>query len=291
MYHAPAWHPHHIMQPGQITDDTGQVLAIAHAYTQDGVLTADAVARHLLLWAEQAGETLPVIIGPSTRQALEKLKQGISPRITGEKGTTNGAAYRAVVVGLVNHAQPDRLLEQVVEACLPTHGTTVAISGAAAVGFAVAAAMLEKNTLSDIFDAACLGARLGREQGVWHWGTPLEKRIELAVLLVNKSGSPESAMADLYNYVGVDMLVAESVAAAFGVIKLADGDPMKAIQYGANIGGDTDTIAAIAGAVCGAYRGISTLDKGMITRLEEVNHLDLELEATRLMQIIQSRKT
>ncbi|TLN23460.1 ADP-ribosylglycohydrolase family protein, partial [bacterium] len=28
---APAWHPHHILRAGQVTDDTGQALAIAHA--------------------------------------------------------------------------------------------------------------------------------------------------------------------------------------------------------------------------------------------------------------------
>jgi ADP-ribosylglycohydrolase len=288
---APVWHPHHILATGQITDDTGQVLAVAHAYADDGSLTAESVARHLILWADQAGDALPVILGPSTRQALEKLRGGASPQETGKNGTTNGAAYRAIVVGLVNYNRIEKLLSQVVETCLPTHGTSVAISGAAAVGYAVSAAMKKDNRIDDIIVAACRGATKGRNFGKWHWGTPLEKRIELACSLIDNSSSVEQALIDLYNYVGVDMLVAESVAVAIGLVKLADGDPMKAVRYGANIGGDTDTIAAIAGAICGAYSGIGAFDADMIRQLETVNHFDLQKEATRIESIIQNRNT
>jgi ADP-ribosylglycohydrolase len=287
---APVWHPHHILAPGQITDDTGQVLAVAHAYGEDGSLTADSVARHLILWADQAGDALPVILGPSTRQALEKLRSGASPQETGEKGTTNGAAYRAIVVGLVNYNQTEKLLSQVVETCLPTHGTSVAISGAAAVGYAISAAMKSENRVEEIISAACCGATKGRNFGKWHWGTPLEKRIELACSLIDKSLSAGQALEDLYSYVGVDMLVAESVATAIGLVKLANGNPMKAVRYGANIGGDTDTIAAIAGAICGAYSGIDAFDADMIKQLEIVNHFDLKQEAARIESIIHNRK-
>ena len=283
---AASWHPHHIMLPGSITDDTGQALAIAHAISEDGNLTAESVAWHLLKWADEAREALPVILGPSTRKALDRLREGDSPRLTGANGTTNGAAFRAVPVGLVNFDQRDRLLEQIVEACLPTHGTTTAISGAAAVGFAVSAAIREENSVDDVIAAACEGATQGREFGKWHWATPLEKRIELAMKIVASAGNPAQVLADLYTYVGVDMLVAESVAAVFGVIKLADGDPVKAMQYGANIGGDTDTIAAIAGAICGAIHGISPFDTEMLAQVEKVNQLNLEAEADRLESII-----
>ena len=286
---APAWHPHHALLPGQVTDDTGQVLAVAHALDTHGQTTAEDVATQLLGWAGQVGETLAVIIGPSTRRALARLANGESPRLTGQGGTTNGAAYRAVIPGLVNFACPEQILPQVVEVCLPTHGTTVAISGAAAIAFAIARALSEVPTLVGILEAAENGARVGREQGTWAWGTPLEKRIELAVRLVAENPQPEFALSALADYVGTDMLVAESVACAFGVMALANGDPMKAIQYGANLGGDTDTIAALAGAVCGAWRGIDSIDRDMLSKVEGINHMDLSAEAARLVNMINSR--
>ncbi len=283
---APAWHPHHVLQPGQITDDTGQALAVAHALGADGQTTAEEVARYLLKWAGQAGDTLAVVIGPSTRQALERLRNGESPRLTGQGGTTNGAAYRAVIPGLVNYAHPERILPQVVEVCLPTHGTTVAISGAAAIAFAIAQALSETPTLEEILEAAKTGARSGREHGAWAWGTPLEKRIELAVRLVAENPQPEAALSTLADYVGTGMLVAESVACAFGLVALSNGDPMKAIQYGANLGGDTDTIAALAGAVCGAWKGAAGIDRDMLSQVERINQIDLAAEAARLVSMI-----
>jgi ADP-ribosylglycohydrolase len=44
----------------------------------------------------------------------------------------------------------------------------------------------------------------------------------------------------------------ETVPAAAGLACLAGGDPRTAVEYGANFGRDTDTIATMAGAMCGA---------------------------------------
>jgi hypothetical protein len=44
----------------------------------------------------------------------------------------------------------------------------------------------------------------------------------------------------------------ETVPAAFALALLADGDVRTAVEYAANFGRDTDTIASMAGALCGA---------------------------------------
>ncbi|MFD6697920.1 MULTISPECIES: ADP-ribosylglycohydrolase family protein [unclassified Microbacterium] len=44
----------------------------------------------------------------------------------------------------------------------------------------------------------------------------------------------------------------ETVPAAFALAILADGDARTAVEYGANFGRDADTIACMAGAMCGA---------------------------------------
>ncbi len=286
---APHWHFHQTMQPGQITDDTGQTLALAHAYAVDGKLSTAAVAREMLKWADSQGKFLDQVLGPSTKVALEALRRGEEPEKTGIQGKTNGASYRAVVVGLLNHRQPERLIQDVVTACLPTHGTTAAISGAMSVAMAVAEACQENATLESILAAGKQGAVEGRKHGAWAWNTPLEKRIELAERIVKENNEPKAALRVLYEYVGVDITVSESVAAAFGVALLAHGNPMKAVVYGANIGGDTDTIAAIAGAICGAWKGIHAIDSGILSTIENVNGLALAAEADRLVQVEKER--
>jgi ADP-ribosylglycohydrolase len=118
------------------------------------------------------------------------------------------------------------------------------------------------------------------------WSTPLAGRIELAEQLVNRANGEASALRAIHDYVGVDMLVSESVAAAIGIVLLARGDPMKAVRFSANVGGDTDTIGAIAGQVCGAWQGLEAVDERMMKQVEEVNHLNLQEESRRIEDML-----
>lgn len=288
---APPWHPHSPLIPGIVTDDTGQTLAVARAYTNEGKLNADSVTRELILWADQIGEdNLSLIIGPSTQRALEQLRHGVSPEISGKTGFTNGAAMRASVVGLVNAGQFIGAVADAEQASLPTHGTCIAIAGAAAVACAVAEAVSIGATLKTILDAGKEGAFQGGKLGEWKWGTKLESRIILAEQLVHQAKTEQQAIRNLYDFVGVDMLVAESVATAFGVILLAKGDPMHAAFLAVNMGGDTDTIAAIACAICGAWKGYEALDQALLAQIEQINKLNLSFEAKRLTDIIQVKQ-
>ncbi len=45
----------------------------------------------------------------------------------------------------------------------------------------------------------------------------------------------------------------ETIPATLAICQLAGGDPWKAVTYGANFGRDADTIACMAGYVCGAF--------------------------------------
>ena len=75
--------------------------------------------------------------------------------------------------------------------------------------------------------------------------------------------------------VGVGLDPAESVASAIGVVVAARGEPMPAILAGINLGGDTDTIASLAGGICGAMRGAREIDARQLAFVESVNQLDL----------------
>ena len=280
---APAWHPHVALPLGSITDDTGQALALAEVYLRDGRMTAEAAGRALLEWAEGCGEQLALVMGPSTRRALEVLRAGADPRQSGRKGKTNGAAMRVAPVGIVQAGSLEAAVADTIEACLPTHGTTLAISGAAAVACAVAEAMRNDPSLDDVLEAAMEGAVRGREHGAWTWTPPLETRIGLAIQQVRSAEDDAGALQALYGVVGVDMLVTESIPTALGLVVLAAGDPMRAVRYAANLGGDSDTIGAIAGAICGAWKGSDALDGAMVAQVEGVNRLDLETVARGLV--------
>jgi len=286
----PDWHPRAALGRGRVTDDTEQALALAEVYLRDGQVRAEAVAQAVLDWAAAQREHLALYLGPSTRRALDALRAGESPRQSGRQGKTNGAAMRIAPVGIVNAGNLEGALLDTVEACLPTHGTTLAISGAAAVACAVAEAMRNDATLEAVLKAAMEGALRGRQHGDWAWTPPLELRIALAVRLVHEAESEAEALQALYDYVGVDMLVAESIPTAFGLVALAEGDPMRAVHYAANIGGDTDTIGAIAGAICGALRGIRAVDRALLAEVEQVNGLDLETVARGLVAVGRARR-
>lgn len=267
-------HPRAGCPAGTVTDDTGQALAVLETYLQERQFTSAAFVPHLLAWADRQGAALERMIGPSTRAALEKLRAGAGPLEAGAAGRTNGAAMRAAVVGLFHPGDFEGALRDAELCSLPTHGTNLAIAGAAAAACAVSTALVDGAALADVIEAGRLGAERGERLGRIQCGASLARRIELAVRLVEQSARPDEAMRKLYGVVGTDLTTAESVASAFGIVRLSEGDPQKAVVYGANIGGDTDTIAAIAGAVCGAISGISTFDPHMVAEVEAVNRID-----------------
>lgn len=287
---APVWHPHNALPPGRVTDDTEQALALVGVYLRDGRMSAEAVAQAMLEWADAQGEHLALYLGPSTRQALEALRAGADPRESGRTGKTNGAAMRVAPVGIVCAGDFEGALADAVKASLPTHGTTLALSAAAAVACAVAEAVREDVTLDDVLEAGMGGAVRGREFGAWVWTPPLEKRIELAWRLVSQAENEDEAVQSLYDYSGVDLTVTESVPTAFGLVALAEGDPMRAVRHAANIGGDTDTIGAIAGAICGALQGIEAVDRALLAQVERVNGLNLATTAQGLVHVGSARR-
>ncbi|MCK7522986.1 MAG: ADP-ribosylglycohydrolase family protein [Ignavibacteriales bacterium] len=59
----------------------------------------------------------------------------------------------------------------------------------------------------------------------------------------------------------------EAVGLAFGIIAAARGKFEDAVLGAVNIGRDTDTIAAIAGAICGALHGINVIPERWINRI------------------------
>ncbi|WP_428955883.1 ADP-ribosylglycohydrolase family protein [Streptomyces sp. cg35] len=267
------------MPAGSVTDDTDQAVIVARLIVEGGGhVDPLRFAGELLAWEkEMKAKGSFDLLGPSTKAALDAVARGTDPKEAGKYGTTNGAAMRVTPVGIAfSYAadDPDPFLDRVVESCQVTHDTTVGIAGAAAVAAAVSTGVAG-GSLDDAFDAAIAASAAGARRGHWIAGASISARIGWARELV--AGLDEATALDRIDaLVGTSVAGQESVPAAFAVLALTGGDPWRSALLAANLGGDSDTIGAIAGAIAGSVRGLGALPATAVRTLREVNQLELE---------------
>lgn len=285
---APEGHlTHQGMPAGCVTDDTGQTLAVAKAIIADGgKVVPESIGREILNWAENEGALAEesMILGPSSRAALLQLRAGVPPAQAGMFGDTNGAAMRISPVGMIHPGDIEGAVADTELCCLPTHGTSVAISGAAAVSCAIAAALGAAGSLAEIVAAARQGADLGAARGRRVAAPSIARRIHWALDIVADTDE-ETACQNLYELVGTTVAITETVPVSIALVVLAQGDPLKTALLAANLGGDCDTVGAIAGSIAGAYAGIDAFSSDVMEQIEAVNKLGLRNIALALFEI------
>ncbi|MFD8162865.1 ADP-ribosylglycohydrolase family protein [Streptomyces malaysiensis] len=274
------------MPAGSVTDDTDQAVIVGRLLTGSGGRIEPLRLAHELLEWERAMKAKGSfdLLGPSTKAALEAVSCGVPPEEAGKSGATNGAAMRITPVGVAFPDTPlEPFLDRVAEACQVTHDTSIGIASAAAVAAAVSRG-IDGGDLEDAIGAAITAAKAGAERGHWVAGADIAARIGWAVELVR--GLPERQALDrVCDLVGTSVASQESVPAAFAVLALAEGEPWRACLLAANLGGDCDTIGAIAGAVAGAVSGASALPDEALATVRSVNGLDLEPLAKSLLAL------
>lgn len=271
----------HGLVAGQVTDDTEQTLILARRLiaAPDGFDDL-GWARDLLEWeADIRGRGLRDLLGPSSKAALDALLAGASPDETGRAGTTNGAAMRIAPIGIMTAPDAALLVERVARTCRVTHNTGEAIAAASAVAMIVSKGISGagfEESLDCALDAARRGQTLGNAVGVSDVAARIERALELGA-----AGDLEALIAG----VGTSVKSHESVAAAFGLLRLAKGDVWAALQMAANIGDDTDTIGAIAGAMGGACFGSAALPERAVAVVLGANDLDIDTAAAGLLAL------
>ena len=254
---APPGHPIAAGMPaGAVTDDTEQAVLLGRLLLS-GPVDPRELAAALVAWErDMAARGSLDLLGPSTRRALDAVLAGTPPEAAGVSGDTNGAAMRITPVGVkVATGDPKALVDAVQAASLVTHNTSVALAGAAAVAAAVSAGVGGADSVAAATEVAVDAARLAAERGHWVAGADVAARIRWATGLV--AGLPaEEAAEVIYSLVGTSLATQESVPAAFAVLSAVPGDPWQACLLAASLGGDCDTIAAMAGAIGGAVHGL-----------------------------------
>ena len=274
------------LRAGSITDDTEQALLLARLLIDGGGRIDPAeLGRRLLLWENdmRARGSLD-LLGPSTKAAISNLLAGQDPRETGKRGTTNGAAMRITPVGItVEVCDLGQLVDRVVAASLLSHNTGLALAGAAAVAAAVSAG-IDGATVIEAVDIAVGAAALARHRGHWVAGGDIAARIRWAVEYVRNADRAD-LIRRIDEVIGTSLASQESVPAAFAIFATHGDDPWLACRIAASVGGDTDTIAAMVGAMCGAVHGATAFPDAAVHLVTTVNHLLLTPLATALLAL------
>ena len=262
---------------GHVTDDTDQAVIVARCLVDGaGRVDPDLLARRLLDWQtrmEQAGSA--DLLGPSTLRALHLVAAGAPAGTTGRWGDTDGAAMRVTPLGIACPPEPlGRLCSAVADLDRLTHDTTVANAGACAVA-AVVSAGVSGAAWAEAAPLGVAAAAAGSAHGYHVAGADVGRRIGWAVELVR--GADDEQLLDLVDgLVGTGMATPEAVPAAFAVASHAPDDPWRVALLAARLGGDSDTIAAMATAMVGACTGVGALPADAVTQVRSVNDLDLE---------------
>ncbi|MFT0846169.1 ADP-ribosylglycohydrolase family protein [Actinomycetaceae bacterium L2_0104] len=274
------------MPAGSITDDTEQALLLAHLLIDGaGHIEAMSLATALLDWErDMIARGSHDLLGPSTKAALEKVRAGADPTTTGRFGTTNGASMRVAPVGIAfGLDDPAGFARAVHESCMVTHDTHQGWHAAALVAAAVSAGVSGEGTAGAIGRAVDVVADLP-VRGYWS--------AKASVLQRTRHELEQTAHLhgqDLLRYlrevVGTSVDSTESVPAAFIIAREFAERPMEGLCAAANLGGDTDTIGAMAGAVLGATNGTCGLPEDDVRTVCHVSRLDLETTAESLLDL------
>jgi poly(ADP-ribose) glycohydrolase ARH3 len=233
------------------TDDTQMMIGIAETLIAHGEINEATLCRQFVKnYDPHRG------YGSGARKILEAMARGEDWRQiarTNFPGGSlgNGAAMRVAPVGLFFADDVDRLMEQARQSALPTHQHPLGIEGAQLLALAVAlAARLEPFDKTTFFRQ--LLTRCQNEEFQWQVRTAatMEPHHTIGVL-------------------GSGIEAHRSVVTAIVCFARAPKSYADAIGTAISLGGDTDTLAAMAGAISGAHLGIQAIPPHLLGKLED----------------------
>ncbi len=263
--------PYGDLQAGEWTDDTEQMLVLAESILETVYFSPENFSEKLKEWFLKTNSRR---VGPASSRAISRLISGTHWTRSGVAADTCGAAMRVAPIGLVYHFSPN-LVEKYAEiSARVTHTGSAAIAGAVAVALAVAYNVLDFNKDEMLVEVA--------------------KRVEEYDMLMADKLRYAYEIADreleyAVNKLGNTISALDAVPMAF-YCYFSGKDFRESVLKAANAGGDTDSIAAICGAVKGS-EGCKIPDD-WLANLKDVEKLkrvavelyDLHLKIVRLTE-------
>ncbi|AGK60879.1 ADP-ribosylglycohydrolase [Archaeoglobus sulfaticallidus PM70-1] len=248
------FYPSPDLKAGEWTDDTEQMILLAESIIDRVYFDPDDFADKLRNWAERA---FRIRTGPTTRQALRNLIAGMQWDKAGVDSATCGASMRVAPVGLVYHFSINLVEKYAVISSSITHKNSSAIGGAVAVAVAVAC------ILSDFNEDEMLEEVLKRTRT---FDPLLADKIEYSMEI--RDEGLDYAVEKLGNSIMTWDVVPMSFYCYF-----SSKDFYSSVTKGANAGGDTDSISAIAGALSGAKYGFKAIPEKWVGAVKDSSYL------------------
>lgn len=229
------------------TDDTEMAFGLTRSLAEQGKLDEDHLAK---TWAQWADFTRGY--GGGARRLLERIKQGFdwrdSTRVVFPQGSYgNGAAMRSAPLGLF-FKDP---VEPATRAASITHAHPLGVEGGVLIARATAQALQGELDLKALHDGC-------KEE-------EFRKRLAIA--------DQELSRDDVRIQLGMGVEAHRSAPTAVHVAhRFHDFLPM--IEFVVSLGGDVDTVGAMAGGIFGARQGVEALPADLLARLEERDLLE-----------------
>jgi ADP-ribosylglycohydrolase len=229
----------HEWRIGETTDDTERTIAVARAILRDGDVRHVSVGRELL--------TCTKSVHPGVRSLWEFHQAADAARLTTDHDGCGAAIGVAPVGILFRSARLDRIVAGAREASISTHGGPLALAASAATAAAVSAA-IDGAGAGEIVELAQRAAALAEFE---------------------RTGSRDAVFAQAIRIIHDDLRrwpehTADGIAATcfptdpLTIVPLAIAlatvmeSAQSAILLAANVGGDSDSVASIAGGILGA---------------------------------------
>jgi len=251
---APSGTPVDKLRPGDYTDDTEQMLVLAGSLIDNIGFNVTDFSKRIAKWGKDTVND-PIkrsMIGPASTLAFGRLNSGASWKESGSNIPSCGSAMRVAPVGLYYNYLDD-VESNAALSSIPTHNSKTSISGAVAVAIAVRCIIDEKEC-ADIIAETC--ARTSK------YDACLSEKLRLS--FNQRNNDPDG----VFSMLGTSYLALDTVPCAFYCFTRHFENPERAIIEAVNAGGDTDSIACITGALCGALHGSESFPERWIKGLE-----------------------
>lgn len=251
----------------RFTDDTAMTMALTESLLERGGVDEDHLAA---TWARHFTREPWRGYGAGTGDLLRRVaagddwRQASAGQFGGSGSFGNGAAMRVAPVGLLTGGDAEAAASLARRSAAPTHAHPAAADGAAVVAAAVAT--LSVATGPDAVDPVGLVAALAPHAG----DDELRRRLDDVRLAAGEGDLTPEYVRD---EIGTGVRAVESVPAAVACVAAHPGSLPRAVMMAICVGGDTDTIASMTGAMAGALHGDRALPPAWLARMEGVEQM------------------